>query len=299
MKTRRLLFSTSVPALLTLSLPLLGHLSRYMAPPGVGMAFLSVQPTAFPKSDPLNHGGWTIYQPMSDDFNGTSLDPSKWKTNIAGWPGRPPALFVAHDVEVSNGTLRITMRKEPDSVEDAKLGFHDYTTGAVQSTTTVLYGYFEVRAKAMKSAGSSGFWLAFKDEKNWNEIDVFEMGGRPPANPKRVFMSGHIFMEDGVAINRNDTRSATMESNVADGFHTYGLNWSPDSIEFFIDGRLRRHLKNTSWHVPATIILDAEIQGDWWGLPKDSDLPSVFFIDYVRAWKKAPKGQRTEAMSKR
>lgn len=289
MKTRHLWFSASVPALFTLSLPLLGHLSRDIAPPGMEVAFPSAQAAAFPKSDPLNHGGWITYQPMSDDFNGTSLDTSKWKTNIAGWPGRPPALFVAHDVEVGNGTLQITMRKEPVGAEDAKLGFHDYTTGAVQSTTTVLYGYFEVRAKAMRSAGSSGFWLVSKDQKNWNEIDVFEMGGAPPANPYQVFMSGHIFMENGAAANRNDTQPATVKSNVADGFHTYGLSWNPDSIDFFTDGCLSRHLQNTSWHLPAIMIFDAETQGDWWGLPKDSDLPSVFSIDYVRAWKKAPK----------
>ena len=72
---------------------------------------------------------------------------------------------------------------------------------------------------------------------------------------------------------------------MVDGFHVYGLHWSPTSIDFYIDGRLHCHLKNTSWHTPATMILDAETQVDWWGMPLDSDLPSAFTIDYVRAWK--------------
>jgi hypothetical protein len=33
------------------------------------------------------------------------------------------------------------------------------------------------------------------------------------------------------------------------------------------------------------MILDAETQVDWWGMPLDIDLPSVFTIDYVSAWK--------------
>jgi beta-glucanase (GH16 family) len=70
-----------------------------------------------------------------------------------------------------------------------------------------------------------------------------------------------------------------------DDFHVYGLYWSPTTLDFYIDGRLRRHLKNTNWHTPATMILDAETQVDWWGMPVDSDLPSAFTIDYVRVWK--------------
>jgi beta-glucanase (GH16 family) len=179
------------------------------------------------------------------------------------------------------------MQKEAVDGQYANLGYRDYTTGAVQGKKSVLYGYFEIRARAMKSAGSSGFWFSGKDQGNWNEIDVAEMGGRPPADPRQVFMSVHVFEKRGVKETKNDTSSAMLSSNVADGFHVYGLHWSPSSVDIYIDGRIHRHLRNTSWHTPATMILDAETQVNWWGMPLDSDLPSVFTIDYVRVWKEA------------
>lgn len=233
-----------------------------------------------PHSDPQNKGDWTLYEPLTDEFSGPLLDPLKWHTGIAGWPGRPPALFVTRNVGMADGVLAITMRKEPAG--------HDYTTGAVQSAASILYGYFEVRARAMKSAGSSGFWLAHKDDENWNEVDIAEMGGSSPADPQRVFMSVHVFRENGVDRKQQDIAAATLKSNVAADFHIYGLWWTEKSLDFYIDGELRRHVENTSWHSPATIILDAETQGDWWGLPQDSDLPSVFTVDYVRVWKQGP-----------
>jgi beta-glucanase (GH16 family) len=288
---RKLLPRIGMIALFSLMLPVRGQLTRKAALPASRTSVAGSESKALlPMSDPLNEGGWVIYEPLSDDFDGTHLDTSKWRTNIAGWPGRPPALFVDHDVEVSHGTLQITMRKEPVRSEEAKMGFHDYTTGAVQSLASVLYGYFEVRAKAMKSAGSSAFLFADKDEKNWNEIDVFEMGGALPANTRRVYMSVHNFVEDGIEVNRHSTKFIKMRSNVADEFHVYGLDWSPDSLDFYIDGRLRRHLPNTSWHIPANMVFDAETEVDWFGMPNDSDLPSVFLIDYVHAWKKGPQG---------
>ncbi len=279
---RQVLLNSCFTALCALGLPLSGHLSSDVSASAYGGSTI-----VLPLSDPHNQGCWTIYKPLSDEFNKSSLDSSKWKTNVTGWPGRLPALFVDHNVKVRHGTLQITMRKEAVGGDGAKLGYHDYTTGAVQSTANTLYGYFEVRARAMKSAGSSAFWFPAKDEKNWNEIDVFEAGGSLPANPKRVFMSGHVFKEDGITVNRNDTDFAAMDSNVADGFHVYGMNWTPEFIDFYIDGQLRRHLENTSWHMPATMVLDAETQVDWWGMPRDSDLPSVYLVDYVRAWKSA------------
>jgi beta-glucanase (GH16 family) len=291
MSTGKPLLILWVAAVFMWSLPAGGQSNPAATSPTPG-----IQPKVIlPVSDPFNKGDWTMDASISDEFNGTQLDSSKWRTNIVGWPGRPPALFVDHNVTVTAGVLQITMQKEAVDARYAKLGYHDYTTGAVQSTESMLYGYFEVRAKAMNSAGSSGFWFSAKDQDNWNEIDVAEMGGRPPADPRRVFMSVHVFEQQGVKETQNETRAGTVRSSVVDAFHVYGLYWSATSVDFYIDGHLHHHLKNTSWHTPATMILDAETQVDWWGMPLDSDLPSVFTIDYVRAWKQP--AQTTEPAS--
>ena len=250
-------------------------------PAGVGPSVI------LPCSDPSNKGDWTPDASMSDEFDQGQLDLKKWATNVTGWPGRPPALFVDRNVTMASGNLQITMRKEVIDKKYAHLGYHDYTTGAVQSAKSVLYGYFEVRARAMKSAGSSGLWFVGKDPNNWNEIDLAEMGGKPPAHPRTVFMSVHVFEKDGVRVTQNDTAKALVDRDLADDFHVYGLDWSAASLDFYMDGHLLHHLTNTSWHTPATMILDAETQVSWWGMPKDTDLPSVFTIDYVRAWTSA------------
>jgi hypothetical protein len=33
------------------------------------------------------------------------------------------------------------------------------------------------------------------------------------------------------------------------------------------------------------LIFDSETMPDWFGLPKDGDLPSTFCVKYVRAWR--------------
>jgi hypothetical protein len=44
-------------------------------------------------------------------------------------------------------------------------------------------------------------------------------------------------------------------------------------------------MKNTHWHQPLTLNFDSETMPNWFGMPRDQDLPSTFRIRYVRAWK--------------
>ena len=76
--------------------------------------------------------------------------------------------------------------------------------------------------------------------------------------------------------------------DLADDYHTYGLEWDKDKIKWYFDGVLVRWVENTYWHQPLTLNFDSETMPDWFGLPKDSDLPSTYSIEYVRAWKKDP-----------
>ncbi len=238
----------------------------------------------FPLSDPHNAGGWVPVDAFTDDFKGDTLDLRRWHPAITGWRGRPPAPFSPANVSVSGGMLHIQLRRQAVDPAQAKLGFHDYTTGAVQSTASLLYGYVEVRARAMASAGSSAIWLAANQAGNTNEIDIAEMAGRAPANPHQVFMSLHVFQIAGAPASFHNRGVTSTDFNPSEGFHIYAVDWGPQFIDFYLDGRLKRRIANDRWFTPATLILDAEIQPNWFGLPADTDLPSTYTIDYVHTW---------------
>jgi beta-glucanase (GH16 family) len=240
----------------------------------------------YPLSDQQNRGGWVRYEPMWDEFDGDKLDPAKWHDRNPGWKGRQPAWFSQTNVTVSGGKLNLTMRKE-DTPEDLKgQGYHTYSSAAVQSAGTVLYGYFEVKAKAMRSAGSSAFWFYKSDPDRWTEIDVFEIGGRAPGKERNMHITVHVMHTPTIQKHFQIGGIYIAPADLDEDYHVYGLEWDAKELKFYFDGALVRKGPNNYWHQPLTLNFDSETMPDWFGLPKDQDLPSAFRIEYVRAWKK-------------
>jgi len=240
---------------------------------------------AYPLSDQANEAGWAKYEPMSDEFDAGELDPNKWWPKNPTWLGRQPAWFDPANVTVANGKLHLTMRKsEPPQMPKEK-GYHTYTSAAVQSKGIVKYGYFEVKCRAMASAGSSSFWFYHQTPDLWTEIDVFEIGGRAPGFEKKYNMTLHVFKTPTEKKHWSKGRVWMAPTNLADDYHTYALEWDAEKIKWYFDGVLVRWVENTHWHQPLTLNFDSETMPDWFGLPKDADLPSTYSIEYVRAWK--------------
>ena len=242
---------------------------------------------AYPLSDQQTVRGWGKFEPMSDEFEGDCLDMAKWDLGIAPWKGRQPALFSDENVTVSDGKLHLTMRREklPDKFE--KLGYKDYTSAALHTKAKTAYGYFETKAKPMNSAGSSSFWFKRDATPGWvTEIDVFEIGGKASGFENKYNMNVHVFRTP----NENEHWSVggkwIAPWRLADDYHIYGLEWTPEEIKYFVDGVVVRTVENTHWHQPLSLIFDSETMPDWFGMPEDEDLPSTFSIEYVRAWKK-------------
>jgi beta-glucanase (GH16 family) len=243
---------------------------------------------ACPLSDQGNRGNWLKYLPMTDEFEGTQLDSKKWHPKNPRWLGRQPAYFYHGNVKVSNGKLHLTMRKQevPEMPKDK--GYHSYTSAAVQSKTRVKYGYFEVKCRPMKSHGSSSFWFYDRTHQWWTEIDVFEIGGGAPGFEKKYNMNVHVFRTPTEKKHWSRHGEWIAPSNLADNYHIYGLEWNKEKIKWYFDGVLVRWVENTHWHQPLTLNFDSETMPKWFGLPKDSDLPSTYSIEYVRAWKNKP-----------
>ncbi|MFC1739130.1 family 16 glycosylhydrolase [Planctomycetota bacterium] len=246
-----------------------------------------------PLSDQGNFQNWVKFEPMWDEFENDQLDANKWYSNNPTWKGRQPGFFYPGNVIVSDGKLHLTMTKEevPEMPKDE--GYHTYTCAAVKSKAKVLYGYFEVKAKPMRSGGSSSFWFYDQAPDWWTEIDVFEIGGGVPGYEKKYNMDAHVF----IAPNENiDTAKPWAEhaewsapEDLADDYHIYGMEWDAKRIRYYFDGVPIRWLENTHWNQPLTMNFDSETMPEWFGLPKDEDLPSTYSIEYVRAWKATPR----------
>jgi len=241
---------------------------------------------AYPLSDQTNEGDWRSYETMTDEFDGGELDTQKWWPTNPRWIGRKPALFRAENVKVDEGKLHLSMRKGDVPEMQQHDGYHSYTSAAVQSKSKVLYGYFEVKCRPMASAGSSSFWFYHSTPELWTEIDVFEIGGKSPGFERRYNMNVHVFRTPTEKQHWSSHGQFNASEDLADGDRVYGLAWDEKRIAWYLDGVLVRWVENTHWHQPLTLNFDSETMPDWFGLPKDEDLPSTYSIDYVRAWKK-------------
>ncbi len=252
---------------------------------------LGQTPKRVTDSLPLSHqseaGVWVKYEPMSDEFEGGTLDTDKWVRNMEWWKGRQPALFKAENVTVEKGQLLLTMRKETVPEEMVKRGYHDYTSAAVHSRDRTCYGYFEVKARPMNSGGSSSFWFQQDTTPGWlTEIDVFEIGGKATGHENKYHMNVHVFRTPTEKRHWSIGGDWDAPWRLADDFHVYGLEWDEENIKYYVDGVLVRRVRNTHWHQPLYLIFDSETMPQWFGMPDDKDLPSTFQVEYVRAWKK-------------
>lgn len=266
-----------------------------------------------PLSDQANAGKWEPYAAMWDEFQGARLDAAKWWDHNPRWYGRAPSRYLGEgqNVAVSDGAMHITMKRDTSLPKEvfykSGLEYHGYSAGSVVSKGLVLYGCFEIRCRAMASAGSSAFWFSASvkhlasGKPYRSEIDVFEIGGLAPGHERKFHMNAHI-TETPTEGKSHWSRGGTWDApfRFVDGCHTVGLQWDPESIQYFVDGVPVRKMKNTHWHSPMFMIFDSETMGSWLGMPKDADLPSTFSVEYVRAWKNpATRGEWQQAFAPR
>jgi beta-glucanase (GH16 family) len=241
-----------------------------------------------PLTDQENKGGWVKFDPLWDDFDGTTLNAEKWEFGVPGWQGRIPAWFNPANISVHDGQLHITLRKEAAPAEMEKLGYHDYSTAAMHSRVRGSFGYYEVKARAMNSAGSSAFWFKREDRKahpGWDtEIDVFELCGKNPKHDHLYHMTLHIFETPQEKRHWQVGASWVAPWRFSEDFHVYGFEWGPRELRWYVDGTLVRTVENTHWQVPLLMIFDSEAMPEWFGMPEDADLPSTYDIEYVHAW---------------
>ena len=151
------------------------------------------------------------------------------------------------------------------------------------------YGRAEARIKVPQGAGMwPAFWTvgADIDENPWpesGEIDIFEGASwAPNSNLSNAF--GGKAWDDKRMIPKWTDQGAP----IGDDFHTYAVEWTPDTLQFYFDGKLHhevtRAAMGSDWRFdkPHYLILNVAVGGPFGGkFDDESAKDSTMLVDYV------------------
>ncbi len=213
----------------------------------------------------------------SDEFDGTSIDTSKWE--IIGDSKRRDGYWVKEDSYLDGkGNLLIRTKKDGQR----------YTSGAMRTRNKFehKFGYWVCRCKFPEQVGHwPAFWLHIgsvgnigNEGRDGTEIDIME---KPWLQDK---ITQNLHWDGYGAAHKNAGGKLSMIPGISKGFHTFGLHWKADEYVFYVDGKetWRTRAGGVS-QVPEYMKLTEEI-GDWGGDIKKAKLPDYFVVDYVRVY---------------
>lgn len=266
------------------------------------VGFMGVMATAVFADPPANFGGWDLV--FEDNFDGTSLDKSKWNSTYNWGPTHNHRAYCApENVIVKDGKLMLKgeAKKHPNANgKTAKFNGKeipvDYTSAAIDTKGhfEVKYGYIEGRFKAPKHKGTwPAFWTL---QDGWPpEIDILEI----PASRKQHHYYLHYtdpswYNSHGSAWDHEASFGGHKDDNTdrSADFHTYAVEWDETTLSFYFDDK-----KFASYNRPTEIkqlsaqyiIVNLAI-GGWAGddIEVTADNPAYFEADWVRVWKAKP-----------
>ncbi len=253
-----------------------------------------------------------------DEFDGTELS-ADWEyqegirdiyhghdTQNWNWGNNELQYYTRDAVSLQDGALVITAKRE------AREGM-EYTSAriATRDRRYFTYGYFEARMRLPLGNGMwPAFWMLpqpadFSSTRNkyggWpasGEIDIMEARGRLPYNVGTTLHFGPA--TEGTWQSRYLSRDHSLSSSIAE-WHTYGLEWTSDSMIFYIDRIAKHVIKSYEWFSRSAmddpdapfdtdfyILFDLAVGGNFDGGigPEDSFTSASMAVDYVRVYQK-------------
>lgn len=249
--------------------------------------------------------GWTLT--WSDEFNGPDGSPpdsTKWNhdTGGSGFGNNEYEYYTTDTLNAQQraGNLVITATTQNAASHDCWYGACKYTSARLLTSGKYSVSYGRVEARVKMPAGK-GLWPAFWmlgdniASANWpacGEIDIMETVGSD-------IQTNHGSMH-GPGYSGGSPLTATVQlpgaPKLSDDFHTYAVEWAPNSVKFFVDTTLFETRTpadipaGTQWvyNHPFFILLNLAVGGTWPGDPDgNTQFPAQMLVDYVRVY--APK----------
>ncbi|MEU4154336.1 lectin [Streptomyces sp. NPDC026659] len=227
-----------------------------------------------PAGSAVNSSKWT--QETGDNVNNHERQYYTSGTNNAALDGQ--------------GHLVITAKRENPAGYQCWYGTCQYTSARLNTSGkfNAQYGHVEAR---MKIPRGQGMWPAFwmlGTPVNWpdsGEIDVMENVGFEPSTVHGTIHGPGYSGSGGIGAGYSLPNGQAF----ADAFHTFAVDWAPDSITWSVDGtvyqrRTPADLGGRTWvfNKPFFLILNLAVGGYWPGDPDGStQFPAQLVVDSV------------------
>jgi beta-glucanase (GH16 family) len=267
--------------------------------------------------DDLTLGGAVVAAPVwnivwDDEFNGTSIDTNIWAFETGnggsnpGWGNQEREYYTSRTNNAyvdGNGLLHIVAQQE-------SMGGFNFTSARMKTEwlySTPTYGHIQWRAKLPTGYGMwPALWMMGTniDSVNWptcGEIDVVENPGNPTFNQSSLH-SGTDYQH---VISQTGYYYFTGGDSITN-FHTYEMDWSASSIQFFVDGNLyETQSGGPPFNAPFFFLMNLAVGGTYpgtVGVP-DSNIiasntfPKEILVDYVRVYEQTAPLQITATQS--
>jgi uncharacterized protein (TIGR03437 family) len=248
---------------------------------------------------------WQLF--WSDEFNGTANtppDPTKWNYDIGGggWGNGEQETYtnsLSNAFQDGQGHLVIrAIRDASGNFTSARLR-SGMTAPSDTANVSWQYGRVEARIKLPFGPGVwPAFWMLGSDINTvpWpgcGEVDILENFGANIDNASTVHgtIHGPNYQSTGITA----AYQLPFAQTFTDDFHLFAVEWSQDSIQFFVDGASYSTVSpsslpsNGQWvfNDPFFILLNLAIGGPttFLGTPTpDTPFPQEMLVDYVRVY---------------
>ncbi|MFF4037738.1 ricin-type beta-trefoil lectin domain protein [Streptomyces sp. NPDC001816] len=234
---------------------------------------------------------------FSDSFDGpagAAVDSSKWSLETGDNVNNHERQYYTSGTKNAaldgQGHLVITARKENPAGYQCWYGSCQYTSARMNTAGkfNAQYGHVEAR---MKIPRGQGMWPAFwmlGTPVNWpdsGEIDVMENVGFEPSTVHGTIHGPGYSGSGGIGAGYTLPNGQAF----ADAFHTFAVDWAPDSITWSVDGNVYQRrtpadLGGKTWvfNKPFFLILNLAVGGYWPGDPDGStQFPQQLVVDSV------------------
>ena len=232
----------------------------------------------------------------NDEFETDGMLTSRdwtYQTANAGWVNNEKQTYVngtspegKEVASVKDGILSINCFKENGKVYSGRI--------YAQQSTGWTYGYIEASINLPKGKGTwPAFWMMPVNYTAWpddGEIDIMEEVGYHPN-----YVSSSLHAKGHVHTNNTQVTHEMLCSGAEGSFHTYGIEWTADYIQTYVDGQKQLYYQNPGtgkvdwpYNAPFYIILNLAWGGDWGGAQgvDETALPVSMQVDWVRVWQK-------------